>query len=82
MAPRLPNCQGKGGGVGTWAERWDKGEGAMGWGGARAWAMGGILMSKYSNSMKCEWPQHYKMTQTKSLIKNSELFYICAALLL
>ena len=24
----------KGVGAGTWAERWDKGEGAMGWGGA------------------------------------------------
>ena len=34
VAPGLPNGQGKGGGAGTWAERWDKGEGAMGWGGA------------------------------------------------
>ena len=32
MAPGLPNGQGKGGGAGAWAERWDKGEGAMGWG--------------------------------------------------
>ena len=51
MAPGLPNGQGKGGGAGAWAERWDKGEGAMGWGGAlgeggaRAWVMGGILIS-------------------------------------
>ena len=49
MAPGLPNGQGKGGGAGAWAERWDKGEGAMGWGGAlgsggaRAWAMGGVF---------------------------------------
>ena len=34
MAPGLPNGQGKEGGAGAWAERWDKGEGAMGWGGA------------------------------------------------
>ena len=51
MAPGLPNGQGKGGRAGAWAERWDKGKGAMGgvgpWvkGGARAWAMGGILIS-------------------------------------
>ena len=50
MAPGLPNGQGKGGGAGAWAERWDKGEGQ--WGGvgpwvkgARAWAMGEILIS-------------------------------------
>ena len=29
MAQGLPNGQGKGGGAGAWAERWDKGEGAM-----------------------------------------------------
>ena len=34
MAPGLSNGQGKGGGAGAWAERWDKGEGAMRWGGA------------------------------------------------
>ena len=34
VAPGLPNGQGKGGGAGGGAERWDKGEGAMGWGGA------------------------------------------------
>ena len=51
MAPGLPSGQGKGGGAGAWAERWDKGEGAMGWGGGlglggpRAWVMGGILIS-------------------------------------
>ena len=33
MAPGQPNGQGQGGGAGAWAERWDKGEGAMGWGG-------------------------------------------------
>ena len=33
MAPGLPNGHGQGGGAGAWAERWDKGEGAMGWGG-------------------------------------------------
>ena len=27
-------AKGKGGGARAWAERWDKGEGAMGWGGA------------------------------------------------
>ena len=54
MAPGLPNGQGKGGGAGAWAERWDKGEGAMGWGlglrGARAWAIGGDsdITQKYS----------------------------------
>ena len=41
MAPGLPNGQGKGGGAGTWAERWDKGEGAMGWGGVGPWVKGG-----------------------------------------
>ena len=47
VAPGQPNGQGQGGGVGAWAERWDKGEGAMGWGGdlgqggARAWVKGG-----------------------------------------
>ena len=30
--PRLPNGQGQGCGAGAWAERWDKGEGAMRWG--------------------------------------------------
>ena len=34
MAPGLPYGQGKGGGAGAWAERWDNGEGAMGLGGA------------------------------------------------
>ena len=33
MAPGQPNGQGQGGGAGAWAERWHKGEGAMGWGG-------------------------------------------------
>ena len=33
MAPGQPNGQGQGGGAGAWAERWDKGEGVMGWGG-------------------------------------------------
>ena len=32
MDPGLPNGQGKGCAAGAWAERWDKGEGAMGWG--------------------------------------------------
>ena len=47
MAPGQPNGQGQGGGAGAWAERWDKGEGAMGWGGdlgqggSRAWVKGG-----------------------------------------
>ena len=27
-------AKGKGGGAGAWAERWDKGEWPMGWGGA------------------------------------------------
>ena len=53
MAPGLPNGQGKGGGAGAWAERWDKGEGAMGWGGALGLGLrggkglghGGILIS-------------------------------------
>ena len=31
---------------------------------------------------KCEWSQGYKMTRSKSLIKNSKLFYMYAALLL
>ena len=51
MAPGLPNGQGQGGGVGAWAERWDKGEGARGWGGgldqgdgARACFRGGALV--------------------------------------
>ena len=39
MAPGLPNGQGKEGGAGAWAERWDKGEGAMGSGGP--WVKGG-----------------------------------------
>ena len=34
MAPGLPNGQGKGAGAGALAERWDKGEGVMGWDGA------------------------------------------------
>ena len=48
MAPGHPNGQEQGGGAGAWAERWDKGEGAMGWGGdlgqggARAWVRGGF----------------------------------------
>ena len=42
MDPGLPNCQGKGGGAGAWAERWDKGEGAMGWGGALGWGWQGL----------------------------------------
>ena len=33
MAPGQPNGQGQGGGAGAWAERWDKGEGAIRWGG-------------------------------------------------
>ena len=33
VAPGQPNGQGQGGGAGAWAERWDKGEGAIGWGG-------------------------------------------------
>ena len=33
VAPGQPNGQGQGGGAGVWAERWDKGEGAMRWGG-------------------------------------------------
>ena len=47
VAPGQPNGQGQGDGAGAWAERWDKGEGAMGWGGdlgqggARAWVKGG-----------------------------------------
>ena len=52
MAPGLPNGQGKGGGAGPWVERWDKGEGAMGWGGAFGQGVGkslgnggGILIS-------------------------------------
>ena len=28
-----PNGQGQGGGAAAWAERWENGEGAMGWGG-------------------------------------------------
>ena len=39
MAPGLPNGQGKGGGAGAWAERWDKGEGQ--WGGVGPWVKGG-----------------------------------------
>ena len=39
MAPGLPNGQGNRGGAGAWAERWDKGEGAMGWGGV-GWGLG------------------------------------------
>ena len=31
---------------------------------------------------RCEWTQGKKMTQSKSLIKNSKLFYMYAALLL
>ena len=31
---------------------------------------------------RCEWTQSKKMTQSKSLIKNSKLFYMYAALLL
>ena len=31
---------------------------------------------------RCEWTQGKKMTQSKSWIKNSKLFYMCAALLL
>ena len=34
-------AKGKGVGVGAWAERWDKGEGAMGWGGVGPWVKGG-----------------------------------------
>ena len=51
MAPGLPNGQGKEGGAGAWAERWDKGEGPMGWGwdlglrGGKGLGHGGILIS-------------------------------------
>ena len=31
---------------------------------------------------RCEWTQGYKMTQSKSPIKNSKLFYMYVALLL
>ena len=31
---------------------------------------------------KCEWTQGKKMTQSKSQIENSKLFYMCAALLM
>ena len=31
---------------------------------------------------RCEWTHGKKMTQSKSLIKNSKLLYMCAALLL
>ena len=63
MAPGQPNGQGQRGGTGAWAERWDKGEGAMGWGGdlgqgggkglgqggARAWVRGDSnITQKYS----------------------------------
>ena len=41
MATGLPNGQGKGGGARAWAERWDKGEGAIGWGGVGPWERGG-----------------------------------------
>ena len=41
MAPGLPNGQGKEGGAGAWAERWDKGEGGMGWDGVGPWVKGG-----------------------------------------
>ena len=40
MAPGLPNGQGQRGGVGDWAEGWDKGEGVRGWGGVGAWVKG------------------------------------------
>ena len=33
VAPGQPNGQAQEGGAGAWAERWDMGEGAMGWGG-------------------------------------------------
>ena len=39
MAPGLPIGQGKGGGAGAWAERWDKGEGQ--WVGVGPWVKGG-----------------------------------------
>ena len=41
MAPGQPNGQGQGGGAGAWAERWDKDEGVMGWGGVGTWVKGG-----------------------------------------
>ena len=31
---------------------------------------------------RCEWSHGCKMTQSKSQIKNSKLFYMCAVLLL
>ena len=39
VAPGQPNGQGQGAGAGAWAERWDKGEGAMG--GVGTWVKGG-----------------------------------------
>ena len=56
MAPGQQNGQGQGGGAGAWAERWDKGEGAMGWGGdfgqggTRAWVKGGKGLSQGGNT--------------------------------
>ena len=50
MATGLPNGQGKGGGTGAWAERWDKGEGAMGWGGVGPWVKGGQGLGPWGDS--------------------------------
>ena len=50
VAPGLPNGQGKGGGAGAWTERWDKGEGAMGWGGVGPWVKGGQGLGPWGDS--------------------------------
>ena len=40
VAPGLPNGQGQRDGAGAWAEGWDKGEGARGWGGGLGQGVG------------------------------------------
>ena len=51
MSPGQPNGQQQGDGAEAWAERWDKGEGAMGWsldlgqGVGQGLGSGGILIS-------------------------------------
>ena len=40
------------------------------------------MRSRDIHIWRCEWTQGCKMTQSKLWIKNSKLFYMCAALLL